>query len=66
MEIDVKLINEMIITFNKWSQKVKIITIKASSKNNAEIDATNLASGIYYLNVEKIVFTKPIKFLKIC
>jgi len=56
----------MIITYNKWGQKVKTITIKASSKNNTETDATNLASGIYYLGANKIVYTKPIKFLKNC
>lgn len=47
-------------------QKVKTLTNKASSKNNTEIDATNLARGIYYLYIENCVCTKPIKFINIC
>lgn len=66
LNIYVKLINEMIIINYTLGQKVKIITIKVSSKNNTKIDATILTGGIYYLSVEKIAYAKPFKFLKIC
>ena len=66
MEIDVKLINEMIIIYNSLDQKLKTITIKASSMNNTGIDATILAGGIYYLSIDNIARTKSINFIKIC
>ena len=66
LQIDVKLINEMIIIYYTLNQKVKTITNKRSSKNNSQIDATNLVHGIYYLSIETIAYMKPIKLLKIC
>ena len=65
MEIDVKLINEMIIIYNSLGQKLKTTTIRASPKNNTEIDATILTGGIYYLSIDNIARTKPINFIKI-
>lgn len=65
MEIDVKLINEMIIIYNSLGQKLKTTTIKPSPKNNTGIDATILAGGIYYLGIDNITRTKSINFIKI-
>lgn len=66
MEIDVKLINEMIIIYNSLGQKLKTKTITTTFKNNTGIDATILEGGIYYLSIDNVARTKPINFNKIC
>ena len=55
----------MIIIYNTIVQILKTIAIKGLSEHNTVIDATNQVSGIYYLSVANISFTKPIKFIKI-
>jgi len=42
--------------------KNETIIILAFSKYNTQIDASNLAGGIYYLSVERFRYKKPIKF----